>query len=123
MTLEWDQKALFSLAARNGKNLSANPDAEDFLKELRAFVPKPGNDWVKAVSVVVSPGKEIKRHHHPEWTVLYYLDPCDTPLFTEEGPHYAKSGEVVVMPPNMKHWVPENKSDRNRISLAMLVEA
>ena len=121
--LDWDNNVLLSIAGGKKKNIAKDERAGPFLKALRAFVPKEGDDFVKAVSVAIGPGKEIKTHRHPEWTVLYYVDPCETPIIIGGAPYLPQVGEVLVLEPNADHSVPKNVTDRVRIKLAMLVEA
>jgi len=117
MMLEWDQDELWE-AARNNDPGSIGA----FWDALRQFCPKPGNDRKKVVIMQVKTGRQIRPHTHPEWTLLYYLEPANTPIIINDKPYIPKSGELIVLEPDVLHSVAKNESDKKRISFAMLVE-
>lgn len=103
---------------RGNKRIYGN---DPFLRQMRRCVPKAGDDWVKCVSVVVGPNGTIGTHAHCEWTVLYYIDPAETPIELPDGEVLPNPGDVLVLRPNTPHAVGRNPTKRNRKSIAMLV--
>ena len=69
--------------------------------------------------VVVPPGKRIIEHSHREWVALFYIAPTDTPVIIDGREHLPSVGEVLVIPPNTPHSVPENKTGQRRVSVAL----
>ncbi len=88
---------------------------------MRRFVPKSGEDWIKAILVTVRNGDHIPEHFHPEHTILFYVEPAGVPVVIEGEPYLPEVGEVVYLPPYVRHSVPASQDER--ISIAMLVEA
>lgn len=122
--LDWDIDSLKRLADLNRKQTRRiiEPEYAPFLAALRAFCPKPGADYQKAICVVVTRSDSVPEHVHPEHTVLYYVEPLDVPIIVEGVPYQPSPGEVVYLPPNVPHSVPVNNGTGRRISIAMLVD-
>lgn len=95
-------------------------EMDELLSEMRAHVPKEGGDYIKAISVVLRQGEQIKEHVHPEHTVLYYIEPTG-PIVVNGDTYQPKKGEFLYLKPGTPHAVP--KVRETRVSLAMLVEA
>lgn len=115
-------ESLRSLAKLNRKQTARVSGHEGFLRELRAVCPKPGTDYVKAIMVVVREKDSIPEHFHPEHTILFYVEPAGVPIVIEGKPYLPEAGECVYLPPNVRHSVPSNPSESERISIAMLVD-
>jgi quercetin dioxygenase-like cupin family protein len=90
--------------------------------EMRALVPKDGDDYVKVLSVWVHPKQEIKAHTHPEHTVLYYVEPAGVPIHIGGSVHLPEKGEFLYLAPGTVHSVPKNTGTETRISIAMVVD-
>jgi len=92
--------------------------------EMRALVPKEGNDYSRIIMVRMDPsnderGRVVADHKHPEHVVLYYLMP-NGPLTIEGELYQPEQGEMLYMPPNKIHGVPE--VNMLRISIALMVD-
>ena len=95
------------------------------LNDIRACIPVDGtDDWTKDIHVIVEEGKRIPEHKHAEWTAIFYVDVGDPPcaILIEDERVIPKPGDVVVLRPDTRHEVEISKSERERISFAMLVE-
>jgi quercetin dioxygenase-like cupin family protein len=93
-------------------------EIDELLAEMRSHVPKPGTDFVKAISVVVRGKDTIPEHSHPEHTVLYYIEPTG-PVVINGKPYHPERGEFLYLKPNVPHSVPSVSEPRH--SIAMLV--
>lgn len=122
--LDWDIDSLKRLASLNRKQTRRiiEPEYAPFLSALRAFCLKPGSDYQKAICVAVKRADSVPEHYHPEHTVLYYVEPLDVPIVVEGVPYQPVAGDVVYLPPNVRHSVPRNQRSETRISIAMLVD-
>lgn len=108
--------------------LKSNPDFHPLLREIRALVPVPGDTWIKDIDVTIEPGRSSHQgqvmHHHDEWTAIFYVIPSSPIEIVEVGEIYEilpAPGDVVVIPPGIEHRATANKSDKHRLSFAMLV--
>lgn len=122
--LDWDIGSLKRLAALNRKQTRRiiEPEYAAFLEALRGFCPKEGQDYQKAICVVVKRADSVPEHFHPEHTVLFYVEPLNVPIIVEGQPFQPSPGDVVYLPPNVRHSVPRNLGNETRISIAMLVD-
>lgn len=94
----------------------------ELITELRSRVPEPGDHYIKAVTVVVGPGKKIDKHEHPQHTILFYANPS-APILINDEEYWPRVGEFLYLKPNTPHAVPKNTSAEPRVSVAMLVNA
>jgi quercetin dioxygenase-like cupin family protein len=103
------------------------PEFTELLDAMRECIPVKGKkDWIKDIHVIVEKGDEIKPHAHVgEWTAIFYVDPGDPPcaIIVDGTRIVPKPGDCIVLSPGMTHAVEKSKSERTRISFAMLVEA
>lgn len=111
------------LAANQDKEAVPHPheDAPELFQLMRSKVQLEGEDYHNVYTVVAKPGHTILPHKHVEWIVLFYAEPADTPIEIEGESYLPKPGEILVMRPNVEHAVPENKTDKVRVSVAMKV--
>ena len=117
-----DIDVLRTIAMGHPRLIDKDPNAREFLEEMRTYAPKSGDDWVKAVSVVIGKGDQRAEHAHSEHTLLYYIDPVDDcPLIVDGVPVRPKRGDLVLLKPGVMHAVPKNPTTETRISVAMLV--
>ena len=93
-------------------------------ESIRDYFPVEGDNWSKALPVVISKGSNIKEHKHSEWTGVFYVDLGDPPcaIIIEGERVEPQKGDLIIMEPNTLHSVEQSASNRDRISFAMLVE-
>ena len=91
-------------------------------KQMRAMVPKPGDDYLQFLEVIFMPGEGIDWHDHVQHVVLYYHDPAGIPIIDKDGEHLPEPGDMIYIPPGEFHEVPVNSSGRPRVSVALCVE-
>ncbi len=122
--IDGDIVSLKRLAALNRKQTRRiiEPEYAAFLEALRGFCPKEGQDYQKAICVAVKRADSVPEHFHPEHTVLFYVEPLNVPIIVEGQPFQPSPGDVVYLPPNVRHSVPRNLGNATRISIAMLVD-
>ncbi len=122
---EAQHDALVSAAIKAPHSLGGDPQFGMLQSAMRSMVPVPGgDDWTKDVAVVIQPhGPPVVTHRHPEWTVIYYVDPGTPPVAViVDGVRIEpKRGMMLAMAPNTPHHVERSKSTTRRISFAMLV--
>jgi len=109
------------------------PEMIPLAREMRGLIPVDGDDWVKLITVAIEPGQTNHQgqnpHSHEEWTAVYYHDLGDpaVPIYVEAERSVDEivpaPGDVIVIPPGVRHWVAPSRSARRRVSVAMLVEA
>jgi quercetin dioxygenase-like cupin family protein len=75
---------------------------------------------IHAYAVVAPPGKAITVHDHPEDVVLFYPQP-DCTVFVEGKEIKPEQGEMLLIPQGAEHWVPENTTEADRVSIAIKV--
>lgn len=121
-----DEFVAWCLKDRPGRNhpVSSEQLGSELLQEMRALVPKEGNDFHRIILVRMNPAgppneRIVSEHDHPEHVVLYYLLPTG-PLTIEGEVYQPQVGEMLYVPPRVKHAVPE--VDELRISIALMVE-
>lgn len=118
------------VASTTPHGLGKDPRFADLQQDMRAAVPVPGDDWVHDIEVLIEPDSGVhqayRRHSHTEWTSLFYADPAGTPTHVVANGREARiqpdPGDIVVIPPNLDHWVANHRGDRPRLSFAMLVQ-
>jgi len=89
---------------------------------MRKICKKPGDDYIKCMTVLLEPGEIIDWHEHQNHVVLYYppklsVDPV---LELPNKSLKPEPGSFLYLPPNTPHRVPKHV-DR-RISVAMVIE-
>ena len=109
--------------------LKSEPEFHPLLKEIRALVPVPGDEYSKDIDVLIKPHQNNHQgqalHKHWQHTAIFYVNPSSAIAVIENGverriwPH---RGEVVILPPDTEHYACPNDSDDIRLSFAMLVE-
>lgn len=103
------------------------PEFGELQKAMRACIPVPGTKWKKDVHVLIEEGEEIRPHAHAdEWTAIFYVDPGYPRvaiIIDPDGRIEPKAGQLFVLRPGVVHAVEKSKSERTRISFAMLVES
>lgn len=124
-TVPTDEFVAWAMEDRPNRNHRVRPEQMgDLVGEMRSLVPKPGSDHSRIIMVRMTPDKTIRErlvtpHKHPEHVVLYYLLPTG-PIEIEGELYQPELGEMLYMPPNVVHAVPEVK--QMRISIALMVE-
>ena len=88
---------------------------------MRSAVPLKGDDYLRALSVVVTRGKEIKEHEHAEFVALYYVQPEGVPLITRKEVILPEPGDLFLLHPYTKHFVPPPAVEVRRVSIAMMI--
>jgi quercetin dioxygenase-like cupin family protein len=106
--------------------LAKNPKFLPLLSEIRSLVPVPGHSWVKDIDVLIEPGQKNHQgqteHAHPEWTAVFYVNPADIPIVVDGEIITPEAGDLIIMAPDLPHYVANNTSDEIRLSFAMLVD-
>ena len=75
--------------------------------------------------VIVAPEQEVGYHDHGDlFTFLYYIDPGDAfaPLYLEDREIVPESGLYISIEQRVKHGVRKNLGQKDRYSLAILME-
>lgn len=119
---DWDLtefRELGQVRRRQTRRIDGPPE---FIKEFRSFCPKPGDDYQKCIMVRVHPGDHIGDHTHPEHALLWYVEPAGVPVIVGGVAVLPEPGQVLYIPPNVRHSVPKNNGKLSRVSIAMLVE-
>lgn len=120
----------FECARARPPGLGKDPRFLQLQLDMRALVPIPGSDWVHDIDVLIEPGETNhqgqRRHSHTEWTSIFYVEPADVPTYLVKGVEVwriePEPGDVLIIPPDIEHWVGKHDSDKTRLSFAMLVK-
>ena len=109
--------------------LKSHPEFHPLLKEIRALVPVPGDEYSKDIDVLIQPHAKPtsanELHRHPEYTALFYPAPVTGITVVIDGVQqdiYPNVGDVIVLEPMVEHCAMRNNTDEIRLSFAMLVE-
>ena len=108
--------------------LKSEPAFHPLLKEIRALVPVPGDEYSKDIDVTIQPHAKPtaanELHRHPEWTAIFYPQPVTGITVVIDGVQqdiYPNVGDVIVLEPMVEHCAMRNTTDKIRLSFAMLV--
>lgn len=98
-------------------------DAElrEILPVLYALFPQPGEQAHKEIPVRMLYGQAIDAHRHPEWTLVYYVDPGEPAVaIIVEGMRIEPAANTaILLPPMAEHSVEKSRSHRQRLSIAL----
>ena len=121
----------FAVARARPPGLGKNEKFKELQQDMRRLIPLEGADWVHDIDVLIEPHQDNHQgqrwHEHDEWTAIFYVDPGDpvVPIrirdAVTETEIRPEPGDCVVLPPNTEHKVASSRSDRPRLSFAMLV--
>lgn len=92
---------------------------DGLLDELASHFPQPGRPTHREMPVILAPGKEIRPHAHPEWTMVYFIDAEGSPIVINGQAVWPANNTAILLPPEIPHWVLTNNTERPRISLAL----
>lgn len=92
---------------------------DDLLIELRQHAPKGTVESHQNMPVILAPGKDIRHHNHPQWTLIYFIDAEDVPLTVENTVIYPANNTAILLEPHDFHSVARNTMLRPRLSLAL----
>ena len=123
-------EAYFEAARTPPHGLGKDPQFLELQLEMRSLVPVPGDTWVHDIEVLIEPGDDRhqgqRRHAHPEWTAIFYVQTAGVPTFVVEDHQTWKiepePGDILIIPPNVDHWVDKHGGNEPRLSFAMLVQ-
>ena len=92
---------------------------EPLLAELRDNRPIDTIESHAPMPVILAPGKDIGRHQHPEWTLVYFIDAAEVPIIVEGICIYPANNTSILLEPGTRHEVARNQTLRPRLSLAL----
>lgn len=117
----WDWERISREPARGIP--ASSPGRDNLIMAMRDLIDKPGHDIHSVVPLIHLKGMEIKRHQHPEHTVIYYVDPGDpaVAIVVDKGRYPPQAGETLILGPNEWHAVERSQSCKPRLALALRV--
>jgi len=104
-----------------GDTFERGADFETLVRRMRSKIPIDGIGWARGFRLILHPGAQSREHTHTGWVGLYYIDAADTPLVVGDVKLFPAPGSIVIIPPETMHHVPQNVSDRVRMTYHIMV--
>ena len=89
------------------------------LNALRLYRPDDTTENHDPMPVILQPGKHVAPHQHPEWTLIYFIDAEEVPLYVGDVLIFPANNTAILLQPGQLHSVTINTMDRPRLSLAL----
>ena len=89
------------------------------LNAMRLYRPDDTTENHEPMPVILQPGKGVAPHQHPEWTLIYFIDAEEVPLWVDNIVVFPANNTAILLHPMTLHSVPCNTMDRPRLSLAL----
>lgn len=95
------------------------------IASLRKKIPLEGSNWTYLWKLTVRPGSRVDPHTHSGWTACVHIPVSmqDPPIELVVGEEIIRPEpwQIIVIPPNVEHLVPEwlGESDRHTFALTV----
>ncbi len=108
-------------ACRNSHLGIQDDELAGILPALYSHFPQPGKATHVETPVILSQGKDIGVHQHPQWLLIYYVHVGDPPcaVIVENERVIPENGTALLLRPGVVHGVELSCSVTPRLSLAL----